>query len=179
MFQSELNTISQFIIDNNPYFDKGYADVYQDDKTGIVHGDEAVFPADNLGNYFYLRLPKQTGFDTSDFYKINDCNGGLGLKASIVLVACVKDADPDKLIENLIITLRNYSSGVVINFKSLCFNGVEVIMTELAKLKPEDLIAALQRFDKMAQTIVSVTFEMTTAVTPKNLDCIVEPCKDC
>lgn len=179
MYQSDLNGIAEHILQYNTYFNVGYADVYQDDKTGIIHNNEVIFPNDTLGDYFYLRLPKSVSFDYNARYNVNDCDKGVALKSNVILVACVRGADSTKLIDNLIITLRNYNPDhIEINIKSCIFNTVEVIMQELNKLKEEDLLTALKNVDEK-YCIVSVSFDTTIQLLPRALGCIQDPCKDC
>lgn len=171
-----------FILENNTYFNKGYSEVYQDDITGVIYGFENgtpkhIFPNDGDGDYFYLRLPKSVSFDYNSHYKIDDCQAGLGLKTSVILVACVRDADSSKLFNNLIITLRNYKT-VDMSIKTGLFQSVEVIMQELSKVSPETKIEALKTHDG-SYTIVSLTLEATVALMPRNIDCIINPCKSC
>lgn len=177
MYQSNLDDLRDYILTANDYFDKGFSDVYQDEKTGIIHNDEPVFPNDDFGAYFYLRLPKAVSFDYSDRYLISDCARGIGMKATVILVACVRGADSSVLMDNLLLTLRNYV-GVDMAIKAAIFNKIEVVMQELSKVKDNDLIAALQKVNE-DYTMVSITFETTKILMPEKITCIVDPCKAC
>lgn len=171
MLKSTVDSIKDYIIQYNPYFKKGYSDVYLDEKTGIIHNSKPIFPADNLGDYFYLRLPNKVQFDYAREFQISDCISGAGIRASVILVAVVKDADPDKLIQNLVNTLQTYQN---VNVNSAIYLTEDVIIQELAKTSEETIMAALQR---MKSTIVSLTFTILTPYQFKKLSCIENPCK--
>lgn len=174
MLIAEVNTIKDLILQNNPYLHNGYTNVYQNTDYGIIleDGSQAVFPASELGNYFYLRLPNNVNFRNGGEFTISDSIKGLGLIANIVLVACVSNADPDKLLENLLNTLM-HSCEMNIDFTSAIIHKNDVISQELA------FMSEVQRSKAKANvpdryTIVSLSF--TLAHSFKFNKCIVNPC---
>lgn len=175
MFQDRLDSIATFIMEHNVYFDRGISNVWLDETTGYVSDDEtAVFPADNLGDYFYLRLPKNIDFVYDRAHKFADCVDGIGAKSQVILVAVIKDGSADQLIENLINTLRNYREATVI-VKSAIYQAAYVILQELRFINEENREAALQRIPQ-GSSFVSITFEITETVLAHKLNCIVNPC---
>lgn len=163
-----------YIIDENPYFQNGFDDVYLDETTGMVHNGEPIFPSDTLGNYFYLRLPNTIRFDSSDVYKISECENTPATIYDLILVACHKDADPNELLNNLITTLGKFDGSIV--FTNASINSEAVILQELSSMSAENKEAALQRKPSNL-TIVSISFTYTEVPAPNN--CITEPCATC
>jgi hypothetical protein len=178
VYQTDLNNIRDFILENNPYLNEGFADVYQDETTGYIHAsNKVVFPADERGDYFYLRLPKAVGFNYNNQYDITDCQKGFALRTPVILVACMRDADNSKLQENLLVTLSNYKV-VNLRFTGAIFNKIDVALQELSKIKVENQVAALENID-LNYTMVSIHFEVEMQYMPKKLNCITNPCKEC
>lgn len=171
MYNDKLIQIKDYILETNLYFDRGFSDVYLDEKRGIVHNNNVVFPMDTLGNYFYLRLPSVVRFTTRPQDKISDCLYGFSINAPVILVAVVKDADADKLMTNLLSTLASQS----VSIQSAIFESASVVLQELARTKTEIQDAALARIGK--HTIVSISFTLDSQFIPSN--CIVNPCKEC
>lgn len=163
----------EHIHDLNEYFDKGYEGVYQDENTGIVHEQQPVFPADNLGDYFYLRLPDSVTFEYGDAYNNEEGANKPAKLYNLVLVACVKNADPDKLINNMIVSLSKFKRDVTI--QSAVIESEKVIQQELAFMSEDNRTRALQNKPENL-TIISVSFSF---VEETLIDCIVKPCKDC
>lgn len=174
MYNSELEAIKDRILEYNTYFDQGYSDVYQDPVKGIVHNDLPVFPSDSLGNYFYLRLPDSVRFTPSADSRINDCDTPLNMNAVVLLVACVKDADPDRLMSNLLITLQKTDNVTV---TAGVFDSARVVLNELARVSEATQKTALARLDDI--TIVSLSFSLDKIFQPQKLSCITNPCREC
>lgn len=131
MLNSLVENIKDKILEKNPYFTNGFTRVTRSTEKGLVlKGDVPVFPSDDLGNYFYMRLPNNVSFDNSDYNDIADSIAGVGLSAQVVLVACVNGADPDRLIENIINSLRVTCDENIV-FNSYIFIPEEVVRTEL------------------------------------------------
>lgn len=175
MLRSNLARLKDFILQYNPYFNQGFDDVVMDETTGIVHNNQPVFPADEYGDYFYLRHVS-TRFDTGSQYQVSECIKGFGLQANLVLVACMRDADPDKLQSNLFNTLSAYP--VQIRLNDALFLSEQVLLKELARVKAENVAAALQRLDP-GYTIVSIDFSLTELFNTTSLRCFETPCKSC
>lgn len=174
MIQGDLKHLRDFVIRYNPLFQRGYETAYQDEQTGIIHSDRMeIFPNDTLGNYFYFRLPKNYGFVEGSFFANDDCARGLGMATPIIMVACVRNADADKLLFNLINTISLFDTASV-KINSAIGNSIAVIQQELSKIKKENLDAAKQRLD-MDYTIVSITFTYTKSFEFTELHCLQNP----
>jgi hypothetical protein len=177
MLKAKLETLKEFILSNNTYFAAGYANAVQDDETGIVYERMPIFPNDTLGNYFYLRVQRGAQFSYEGMYKMSDAVGSLGINAQIVLVACVKDADADKLAENLVMTMSRYHAEYI-KLQQVIYQSELVVSQELALLSRENIQAALQRIDG-DYTMVSLQFSYAAPVIVQPLKCITNPCKTC
>lgn len=165
----------------NPYLTKGFNHAWIDDETGQVfaaYGKEmiAVFPNDQLGDYFYMRTPQRINFSEAKDYKMVECLRGTAVSGQVILVACVRDADSDQLVHNLANTLQSYSSDLMLN--SAIFQSEFVMLQELAKMKEENISAALARI-KPDMTFVSLTFTMRSEFQYTPLQCMTKPCKKC
>lgn len=172
MLKSSIENIKTAILERNTYFQNGFCNVYQNEDKGIViSGDKPVFPAD-LGNYFYLRLPKNVSFTNGGNYAIADTIKGIGLNAEITLVACVKDADNDKLLTNLVNTLQALCDENI-SLTNAIYNSNEVIKQELAFMSKKSRDKALSNLPRNL-SIVSVSFTYSTSFTFNN--CITNPC---
>lgn len=176
MFKRSLENIGEFILKYNTYFDNVFTDVVQDETTGIIHNGEAIFPNDTLGNYAYLRLPKNIRFDYSSAYAIAEGITTPGLLTDVILVACVRDADSDVLLNNLLNTIS--ACNQTIRLTNAIWQPEVVITQELALIPKENIGAALQKLD-MNYTIVGIGFTVTNNYSLLDLSCITNPCKEC
>lgn len=178
MFQDRLDDITAYIMEHNTYFNVGFSNVYLDEKTGFVANDGVtkipVFPADELGDYFYLRLPNNVAFVSDAKYSFSNCITGLGIRSTVILVACIKTNGSDKLLENIVVTLRNYSKADIV-LRSAIYQKDIVTLQELSKISESEQDAALQRLGDYG-SIVSVTFDITENVLSHKLSCIEPPC---
>jgi len=147
-----------------------------DSVTGQIKNDqELIFPADDLGNYFYLRLPNSLGADYGKQYQISDVAQGIGIRYDVVLVAVVNDADNSLLLENMLTTLMRYNKEELKITKAI-FQTDVIILQELKKdLAP----SALQRFSEGDTGICCVNFSFTIPFVAQQLTCIQNPCKSC
>lgn len=170
-----LSELTTFILDNNPYFDRAYDDVYQDETVGIVHdNNQPIFPADNLGNYFYLRLPNNIRFDNASQFNLSECLDTPGLVYDIILVAILNNANADVLLHNLLSTLAAFGGNI--NLTGASTQRAVIIGQELASMSVEMRDKALQNINS---TLVSVYFTYTPAFLPTKLSCITNPCASC
>lgn len=179
MLKQSLHNIKEFILTNNPYFSKGFDAVYQDATTGIINDNhDPIFPNDNLGDYFYLRLPQNVSFIENAYNRTTELDRAIVLNMKIILVACVRDADPDTLIENLINTVQQFDQ-TYIKIDSFLMQSSDVVLQELAKVTPKtNITTALQRLGEN-YTIVSVQFIYSQKFQFQKLSCIKTPCKTC
>lgn len=177
MIRESLEQIRDAILLANTYFTKGFADVSMDEATGIVHNNIPVFPADTFGDYFYLRLPDTFTGIAGDSVKIQDCTAAIGLLVNPFLIAVVKGADSLKLIDNLIYTIKAFGDDVRV--QNVIVNADAVINQELAKMKKENRLKALQNFDSNTTAAISIRFSYTLFYPDKSGLCIENPCKEC
>lgn len=183
MLKEQLHSICQFVAQKNTYFQTGFAEAWEDAETGCVFGYNdtgnkvAVFPNDNLGNYFYLRNEKKTGFALAQHYAVSDCfNAGMEMRSPVHLVAIVKNGDPEMLLQNLCNTLQFYK-GAQIALNNAVWNAEDVIASEMSQAGDQDILAALQRAEDYA--IVRVSFNVINKVPIQQLSCITPPYKTC
>lgn len=168
MLKAKLKHISDYILAQNTYFDAGYSDVYKNENGHILSGETPVFPADNLGDYFYLRLPQAVTFDLVTPQE--DCQFSYNANGAITLVAFVMNADADTLLHNLANTLQGY--GTTVRLSRGVYQSEVVVLQELDK---ENAVNVLANLDK-DMTIVSITFNV---VQPVSLRCVTKPCTSC
>lgn len=175
MISTKLDELGAAIAAKNTYFDNHFSDVVFDETTGYILSDQTpAFPNDTLGNYFYLRSPRNWGFQS---VPIADGVVGTNVSGQVILVAYMRDADPDKLAANLINTIRGLScSGHDVALLSATAQAETVILQELANLSAENQETALQRIGENV-TLVSVTFTYNTDYPYST--CIVNPCLEC
>lgn len=175
MLKAKIEELKDFILENNPYFSTGFSMVYMDNVRGWVANErDIVFPNDTLGNYFYIRLEDDMKFDRGNYYNVGDGLVNAGIRATLYLVAVMKGADADTLLNNIISTIQQSPCSVqgVINFSGAIYESEAVIERELRKLPEADRRKALQN---NKSTIVSVKFDMTTTFVPTKLNCIQNP----
>ena len=178
MLREDFEQLKDFILTKNTYFSKGFANAYKDDTTSSVcvqAGKDAlrIMPADTLGNYFYLRNDAWTKHEAKEPERVTD-TGTQRLTfldtMSVQLVAVVKNADAYTLIENLRNTTMMYGKLDVMPVTS-SWNREQVVVTELAKMRQEDISAALQRLSN--ETIVRISLSVSKIFIPGN--CIIHP----
>lgn len=178
MLQQDFEQLKDFILGRNTYFQKGYANAYKDDTTHAVwvkqgKDMQCIIPADNQGNYFYLRNDAWVKHEVKEPERLTD-TGTQRLTfldtMSVQLVAVVNNADAYQLIENLRNTAMMYPFMSVMPVTS-SWNREQVVATELAKMPVDDINAALQRLKD--ETIVRLSLSVTKIFIPAN--CITEP----
>jgi hypothetical protein len=168
VLKAKLQHIANYVLAQNTYFNSGYADVYKNTEGQILSGETPVFPADNLGDYFYLRLPNNVTFLTTP--GLDDCTPGYDVRGEVTLVAVVTNADADALLHNLVNTMQRY--GREVSLTRGVYQREVVILQELDK---ENAIRALGNLD-IDTTIVSLSFNLVNNVS---LNCITNPCQTC
>lgn len=170
--------LRDFIKLKNPYFQNGYANAYKDTLTDGIYcrtekGLESIFPADNKGNFFYLRSEPNATFSSKT--GISDC--GIGRfnfddRLNVYLVAIVRDADSYALIANLRNTALLFAKANVLP-SSAMWQRENVVINEMQGFSEESIGNTLQRLKK--ETIVRLTLQVNTEFIPKN--CLIDPCK--
>lgn len=178
MLSEDFEELKDFILQQNPYFNTGYANAYKDDTTHAVwvrQGKDLqrIMPADINGNYFYLRNDSWLKHEAKEPERLTD-GGSQRLSfldmMSVQLVAVVNNADAYKLVQNLRNTAMLYSKLNVVPVSS-SWNREQVVATELAKMRIEDVNATLQRLRD--ETIVRLSLNVSKLFIPAN--CIIEP----
>ena len=172
MIKETIEAVKDFILSANTYFNKGIAGVTINE-AGHVAGNEIVFPNDKYGDYFYIRQANRSTFETGSYDKVTDCDNGESLRTDIFIVACVRNADADKLIDNLIHTMQKYPDNRAV---AVITESDDVIAQELAKASKTNKKAAQARIGNY--TIVCLQVNIGTRVLPvRNLTtCILNPC---
>lgn len=180
MKQDDFEKLKDFILDKNPYLNAGFANAYKDDATQAIYMREnlelkPVFPADNYGNYFYLRNEESIRHEAQLEQRTTD-NGAQRLTfldaITVQVVAIVKDADAYQLIENLVNTAMMYE-GAYVQPLTTIWNREQIVATELKGMKADDVQSALQRLRD--ETIVRITMNVSKYFIPGN--CIENPIK--
>lgn len=168
-----LTDITNFILQYNTYFDRGYSNGYAA-INGIHDGEQVVFPNDTLGDYFYLRPNQPMSITVSERDRVSDCSVPMALSASVIIVASVKNADPVLLVNNLANTLSRFGCPV----NSVTIQPEEVVQQELGRMGQDDIAATLARLQR-SNTLVSLTFTARQLLPVIKLDCLPNPCSAC
>lgn len=173
---SKISSLTDFVKKNNPYFDRAFSYAVQDANIGVINdGDSPIFPADEYGNYFYIRHPNGLGFDYSPQYIVGT-NDSVGVTYQLILVAYIKEGNEGLLLQNIISTLGNYKDHSIRLTK---FNfGNDVILQELSKLKAENINSALEKLPDTT-CLCSVHFTFTIRYIYQSLACLTNPCTTC
>jgi len=179
MLKQKLADLRDFIILKNPYFDKGFTDVVQDDETGVINdNNEPVFPNDIYGNYFYLRIPQKMQFVYDNVNNMGDNYLGIGVSSKIFLIAYMRSASPDTLIENLITTLGRYQE-ITTKLINATYQADTIILQEMSGVKEKGNVQkAIQNFS-LDNALISIEFNASIQYTFQQLKCISNPCKPC
>ncbi len=175
MLRQKLIDLKDWILLYNPYYNKGFANVFQDDQTGIINdGSQTIFPSDTFGNYFYLRLENEVKFRYTTDSNISDSQLSLRVDTPVILVALCKDGKPDTMIENLLTTIGRYQQVNMV-FASATYQSDFIILRELSKIKKENIQHALQSLD-MNSTLISIKFSISFPFVFQQLKCLQPPC---
>lgn len=170
----QLVKLKNWINRYNTYFDNSFEFVQQDGTNGIVHnGTRPVFPADDLGSFFYIRVP--SGLQVNYENTIADNGLSVNVGANLFLVAYMPQGDPDKLAANLMATIGRYEANNRIT--NILIHPEDVINQELSRISPENIEAALQKTQNAA--LISVNFFMQFEYPFQQLHCITKPCRTC
>lgn len=170
MLNQELERIKELILQYNTYFSKGFANAFKDSK-GVRQGETVVFPNDTLGDYFYFRYPNNYRITQTRDGSINDCTTITNVISQVICVACVRRANSDALIGNIISVLA--SSGAKVT-EAIGQKHV-VIVQELQGMAKEDIEKASQNVSA-DYTIVCVKFDVQQTFYPVPLNCLQDPC---
>lgn len=174
MIQQVLNDLEEYVLKYNAYFTDSYADVSNSPFTGyLMSGENVIFPNDTLGNYFYIRIPNFTKFNYSELFRISEGINPIGVEIQCTLVACVRSANPETLLENLITTIQHYQPDYV-KFQNCTTQRDIICAVELSKIPKDEIKNAIGKLDK-DYTIVSISFILMAPYTIQKLSCIKSP----
>jgi len=179
---SIIDLLKEFILEHNPYFNAGFANVSIDEEQGFVSTqNEVVFPSTSHGDFFYLRYVNPVGLSNATTAFMSEGSYGVGFQITLVLVASVRGADSEILFNNLAATLANYRSQGIreIRFTRASEEPVDIVLGELVNMPEASRKASLSRLDREA-TLVAIQFTILADLTIQNkLTCIQNPCKPC
>lgn len=180
MINADFISLRNFMLDKNRYFNQGFANVYQDELTGLIyHGDGnekfAVGIDDRFGNYFYLRTDSDIRY-TDTRPQMGDTTRGLDETLKCYLVAVVEDAIPKELVQALLNSLLHYGDERIRPLRAIYIREVAAAK-ELAKLPKENVAHVLENLGE--RQVVTLEFDLTTKFSAVAFDCIPNPCKQC
>lgn len=171
MIREIREKIKDAILVDNDYMFAGFANVSVNPMIGVVVDMDdmeiPVFPADTFGNFFYLRSDGDVKFGGSIGTGVSDDNSALGVSFGLVLVACVKDADEDSLLNNMLNTLMDYQNDYWIEVASADVNKYNVVAKELSGMDRESKMKALSNIPKES-TIISIKLNIRTIFNKSN-----------
>lgn len=180
MQREDFEQLKNFILDKNEYFSYGFANAYKDDVSHSIWVDKGsdklkLLPADNLGDYFYLKAEPSVKYIPKEKERLSDV-GTQRLafldQHTVHLIAVVAKADSYLLIENLRNTFMMFEPFSVVPAQST-MHREDIIVSELQGLESRDIQATLQRL--CTETIVKMTLEVSKVFVPSN--CIINPIK--
>lgn len=177
MFSTHITTLKDYILDKNRYFSAGYANAVRT-KQGIyieksAKDKKVVFPDDKSGDYFYIRLDTKAPFAESARFALTQAhNTGVMSQVKAHIIAIVKQADAETLVNNLISTIIEKNREAT--FQDMNWSKEEITKDELSLLPEKDVDAALARIKDA--TIVRVAFTYPVEVFYKKTNCITNPC---
>lgn len=179
MIKTKITELKDFILEHNTYFDNAFDNTFQNSSNGLVLDNQnTVFPNDQLGNYFYLRLPDEMRFVyNAAKYKIEDCGFSFGISGRLYLIAYVHNGNTDVLFENMVNTLQQFTNADL-TFINGSFEKEAIVMQELKKISQKSIQAALQNMNEK-DALVSIIFEIATNFKQKKLSCLPNPCGTC
>lgn len=180
MQTEDFENLRNHIHTRNNYFHHGYANAFRSDVTGAIWAHklkdmQCLLPDDTLGNYFYLRTDATIRLEPQPAERLTDGGAqrvGFLDAVTVYLVAIVSNADAFRLIENLRNTAMSYADMNVLPV-SASWNREQIVTEELAKMKADDVAAALKHYND--ETIVKLTMNVSKTFIPGN--CIVNPVK--
>lgn len=180
MTNNDFIQLKDFLLGHLGFFNQGFANVYLDELTGLVHqgdGSEkfAVGINDIFGNYFYIRTDAEIRYsDTRP--QFSDTRRSIDETVKCYLVAVVDDAKPKLLVQSLLNCILNYGNERIRPIRAI-YHRETAVAKELSKLSDEDIVYALQHLEE--KQVVIIEFDFTTIFTPEKPACIPLPCKTC
>lgn len=172
---NEMIQLRDFILDKNPYLNKGYANAFKDKESKFIlvrdiSGDmRSVFPNDYDGDYFYLR--NDDGIAYREVASISDRSRTFDDVVNVSLVAVMNNADAVVLSQNLRQSIMKYSREFIPTSGN--WNREQIVIDEMSGSDENEILKALQNLDK--QTIVRIRFQASLRFIPDNCP-FVNPC---
>lgn len=164
MINEVRDYIKDAMLEQNDYFNVGFVDVSINPILGIVISTEEtevpVFPSDSFGNYFYIRNNGVVKFGGNIGTGISDCEQSIGVSSSLTIVACVRNAEPDSLLSNIVNTLlvcKKYNIDIL----EANIERLSVIVNELRFMDNETKMKALANIPE-EMTIISININIKT-----------------
>lgn len=180
----DFEALRDFILLKNPYFDKGFANAFKENKTNWIwtrdiSGDLiSVAPQDTYGNYFYLR--NDEGIVHTPKPGISTYGAGHTTYLDVMrvnMIGVLKDGDPFAVVDNIINTFGMYqpSKDITMQLISSNWNREQILINELSGVKDNDIMAALQRLGEHLIFKIIVSFSKYRMPT----SCINPICTPC
>jgi hypothetical protein len=182
MWNQRLHQLKDYILANNTYLTAGFASAWWDSFSHKLlsfdgKGNKTtVFPVDNLGDYFYLRMPSAVKVIEDPTQAMGQCTVGYRSSGEVILVCMMRDGCPDKLMTNLISTIQRFDPAYL-RIKNAVYQNEFVIAQEFGK--DEKLIEAAMQRVKNSFTFVSITIGLELPIQYINQSCITKPCRTC
>lgn len=178
----DFEDLKDYLLEENPYFDTGFANAFKirsGEKAGWIlakKGNDliAVAPQDTYGNYFYLR--NDEGITLSPTVAVSPKYPAYTETIRMWVVCMLKQADAMLVANNIVNSISIYNSCTsTLRAQNINWNREQIIADELSGLKQEDIAAVMQRLSDWV--IVRVQFNYSTI---RNVSkCIVSPCEIC
>lgn len=177
MINVDFILLKEFVLENNQYFNLGFANVYLDDLTGLIYQGEsfekfAIGINDTFGNYFYLRTDPDIRYvDTR--IQLSDNKRTIDEIVHCYLVAIVENAKPKELVQCLLDTLLKYGNERIRPVRSIYIREAAVAK-ELKKLSKEHINQVLQNLG--TRQVAIIEFDFITTYSPISTSCLPNPC---
>lgn len=185
MTLQDFEALKDFILEKNPYFQKGFANAFKENVTSTVlarqlSGDLLIVsPQDSYGNYFYIRNDEGIIHEP----KTGAMTYGAGHTSymdtiRVNIVGIMKEGEPLLVVDNIINTVSMYKpngDGTLLRLVSSNWNREQIIISELSGMEKNDIAGALQRLG--SHLVFRVTCLFSKYRTPTS--CINDICLPC
>lgn len=171
MIETNLLNIADGIREFNPIYHKSFIAAKRDDKgDNITHvGEKIIFPADNMGNYFYIRDNSPISWTDVGTKQI-----------PCTLVSYTMNTSKYIMLSNLEHTIANFNSkstSAKVKFDYAITDAIDVINREIPK---DRLDKAKKNLPKNA-TLILINFILILPpiIGTKRIECFPDPYKKC
>lgn len=164
-----LETIKTKILELNKHYNLGVIAKTSDARDGLLvsDGSDILFPADHLGDYFYL---KHTG-------EIVWTNQNRTEEHKVVFVSYSENTDPFTTIDNIRASIAKCGLGAGVRFKSASANNQEVIKHETPK--KGQVVAFKNLKDNVSLVRIEFYLIVPQTLQYKEEECVPNPCNPC